>query len=580
MKKYLFVLFLLAGFGLVLGYLTVRDNNRLDSEVYLQTSESIRNLKLLSNDVDMLLLSSRLGSVPKHEQLSDAIFAVSEEFDNLRYDALFEEIEANPVLNDAVAEFDNALRTRQENIDQFIDSNAILKAAERELPARGLRVQEKLTNRQASSIVERSNATLSRFLITKDSISKGYLKTMLLELSALSNAVSPENKESLTAYIDQVDILLDYSVSTNIVYQQLSEQTSTDSLNRISNAYSNYHNQLIDNSNQLRNAWVVYGIVLLATLLYFAYQLRRSFVGLENKVSERTQEIERTLGDLRESQEQLIQSEKMASLGELAAGIAHEINTPLGYVSSNVDTLDRNLQNVDSLFSLLQSAYQEAKSPNRDNKKLSGHLSSALKLFAKNESVELLAESRDLLADNQHGLNEISELVLGLKDFVRLDRQETEPTDLNICLNNALRIGNSLLEKNRVEVARDFSAIPELRCTPSKINQVFLNVISNAAQAMSGSGGILKISSRYIDNQVQIRFEDQGIGMDETTLQKMFDPFFTTKPVGEGTGLGMSIAYKIMQSHNGHIDVSTQLNEGSVVTLFFPLQQTEISEAA
>ena len=186
---------------------------------------------------------------------------------------------------------------------------------------------------------------------------------------------------------------------------------------------------------------------------------------------------------------------------------------------------------------------------------------------------EVFDESQELLKDSNHGLKEISGLVQGLKDFSRLDRQSTEHIDVHNCIENSLKIAASKLRENQVTVEKNFATLPKITCTPSKLNQLFLNIITNAAYAMKESGGTLTVYTEKEDDNIEVYFKDEGVGMNEETLKKLFDPFFTTKPIGDGTGLGMSISYKIVRAHNGDITATSEPGKGTTFCITLPIEQ-------
>ncbi len=268
---------------------------------------------------------------------------------------------------------------------------------------------------------------------------------------------------------------------------------------------------------------------------------------LEKLVEERTGELNRALNELRAQQAHLIQSEKLASLGQMVAGVAHEINTPLGYANSNVETIKESLALVHKAGGLSEDAD------------------------------ERLIEADVLLEDAMHGLAQIDELVKSLKNFSRVDRSATELFDLNEGLDTSLKICQTSL-KGRITIEKDYqSDLPKVHCAPSQINQVFLNLINNGAQAIEGEG-VIRLSTRQVDDQVEIRVADTGCGMDAETQAHIFEPFFTTKPVGEGTGLGMSIVFRIIEDHGGRITLNSAPGEGAEFVIQLPLK-VAVSEA-
>ena len=257
----------------------------------------------------------------------------------------------------------------------------------------------------------------------------------------------------------------------------------------------------------------------------------------------------------------------------MVAGVAHEINTPLGYVSSNLDALKLNFSDLNPVIEQLGMVLLEARRKPQNRQKVTEELVRTLKAYEQTDTAALMQESTQLMNDGEYGLSEISKLVHSLKDFARLDRQSLDQVCLQTCIENSLTIASSQLRENAIRVVKQFSTTPKISCYPSKLNQVFLNIITNACQAMATNGGELIISLDQHQNHVVVRFQDQGHGMDEATRKQMFDPFFTSKPIGQGTGLGMSIAYKIIAAHQGQIEVDSTPDVGTTITISLPIHR-------
>jgi signal transduction histidine kinase len=303
--------------------------------------------------------------------------------------------------------------------------------------------------------------------------------------------------------------------------------------------------------------------------------IREQNVILETKVNERTlelsqanTELNQTLIDLKEAEGQLVEAEKMASLGQLTAGIAHEINNPINFVTSNITPLNRD---VDILIDFIQEMERIGLSDMSAEEKQ--------KLIdEQKEEMDydyLKMEIRQLLKGIQEGASRTSEIVKGLRVFSRLDEDDLKKADLNDGLDSTIIVINNLLS-NRIKLEKDYGDIPLIECYPGKLNQVFLNILSNAIYAIhkkfgEQEGGVLKITTSSSDTKVYIKIADNGIGMDEVTKKKIFEPFFTTKDVGEGTGLGMSIAYNTIRRHQGEIQINSTPGEGSEFILELPI---------
>lgn len=322
----------------------------------------------------------------------------------------------------------------------------------------------------------------------------------------------------------------------------------------------------------------VYTALLLAVLVYFAVRLRgshaalnRSYEVLEHRVEDRTRDLLRANEELKESQVQLVQAEKMSSLGQLVAGVMHEINTPLMYVRSNVETTAHSTSRLAEELAPASELAREVRREKRDRVAIKDGLR-ALGLTVDPEEVDIsFEEIATLSADTLEGIDQITELVQSLKDFSRLDRADEDWFDVREGLERTLTITRNLL-KYGVEVVRDFDEVPDIRCAPSRLNQVFINLVTNAAQAMEGQGR-LELRTRTTGEAVEITVSDSGCGIPEAHLEKILDPFFTTKPVGEGTGLGLSIVRTIVEEHEGHLDVSSVVGEGTRFTVTLPIDR-------
>lgn len=284
---------------------------------------------------------------------------------------------------------------------------------------------------------------------------------------------------------------------------------------------------------------------------------------MESSVERKNKKLSYTLKHLKQSQTQLIQSEKMASLGQMVAGVAHEINTPLGYVKGNVenikDVLDQIKKFIKSCDQLARIMTGEHDAVNEEE--LAEMLTSVSSMTNSLQTYSLLEEISDLFDDTLYGIEQISELVMGLKDFSRLDKARVKNININECINSALLISKNTL-KHRIDVIKQFSDLPPVKCSPSQINQVFLNLFTNAAQAIKKQGKLL-IKTYCENNQINVVVEDNGEGIDKNHLARIFDPFFTTKEIGQGTGMGLSISYKIIRDHGGIIKVASKPGVGT-----------------
>jgi signal transduction histidine kinase len=295
---------------------------------------------------------------------------------------------------------------------------------------------------------------------------------------------------------------------------------------------------------------------------------------LEKKVNERTLELqqsnealEKTLSELKDAQSQLVESEKMAGLGQLTAGIAHEINNPINFVTANIKPLQLDIDDLNEII----TKYEKL-DPNADIKEqLDG-----IEKFKKQIDLDFVqTEIKGLLSGIDEGAKRTAEIIRSLKNFSRLDESDTKPINLNEGIDSTFVLLRSTFPSN-LKVVKDYGDIPLVECLPGKINQVFMNIISNGIHAIKNKPEQreeeqIAVRTWQDGNTVKVSIKDTGSGMSEETKQKIFEPFFTTKDVGEGTGLGLSIVFRIIESHQGSIDVLSNVGEGTEFIITLPV---------
>ncbi|MEO0442560.1 MAG: ATP-binding protein [Pseudomonadota bacterium] len=574
MKKYLVVLFALIGFGLILIYQTVQHNLQYSEETHLKTTSSIRNLKLIDNNINITLFEIRHQGKSLFAQLEQAQSEFDTEFERLRSDLLGAEINKSQALATTIQQLVPSLERKQQSIMDFISKNETLTESNNEFlsaSAANSDFRNLVKNLSIGEEVNTLTINFYQFLRDGNEENKSKLNDSIAYVGVLIESSSEDDQALVFGYIKTLSDVIIGSAEAQSLFEQSVSAETTQYLNDLEAAYSRYRNEVLVKSESLQVFSAIYGVVLLAILLFFAYLLWKNYQNLEQEVVDRTAEIAQAYDDLKESQEQLIQKEKMASLGEMVAGIAHEINTPLGYVNSNIDAIKANVKEISEVLIGLDKIYQEAISPKQNSQRISNYLSTTIKNYLEIKNEDIHGENIQLLNDSSYGIEEISKLVVSLKDFARLDRKSSTEIDVHECIESALTIAVNHIKENHVAIVRDYGSLPNISCIPSKLNQLFLNVITNACQSMSQNGGNLDIKTHLNGSGIVIVFSDQGTGMDDNTIQKMFDPFFTSKPIGEGTGLGMSIAYKIIQAHKGDIQVSSVLGEGSSIAIQLPV---------
>jgi two-component system NtrC family sensor kinase len=309
--------------------------------------------------------------------------------------------------------------------------------------------------------------------------------------------------------------------------------------------------------------------------------IKEQNVMLEKKVAERTEELQSSntnlstaLQDLKDTQIQLVEAEKMASLGQLTAGIAHEINNPINFVKSNIRPLEMDIKDLIEIIDAYDTLHTTTDTD------IAGKLTEINKLKKQIDIDYVKDEIANLVKGIHDGAERTAEIVMGLRNFSRLDESEVKIVNIHEGIDSTLIILKNALPSNIV-IKKDFRAHGEIECFPGKLNQVFMNILSNGIQAIKEkehqeAEESITITTRDTEDKIVISIKDTGVGMTDEVRQKIFDPFFTTKDVGEGTGLGLSIVYKIIQKHEGKIEVVSSKGKGAefVISLYKVLPQS------
>ncbi|NNM80213.1 MAG: hypothetical protein HKM01_07145 [Gallionella sp.] len=397
-----------------------------------------------------------------------------------------------------------------------------------------------------------------------------------LVASSAQLQLAPEEFRDKTAKIATAVQALSEHIPVELdVFNQLEALTSGPRLVNMTLSFNNELDAIFQEKERYRIYLVYYAGALLILLGYLGLRLKAANQSLEHRVVKRTEELSDALKHLKESEAQLIQSEKMSSLGQMVAGVAHEINTPLAYVKNSLGRVAEQLPSLRSTIDHSEKLLLLLKAGDNPDE-LSREFKHTSMQIAALKQQHVIEELESLVKDGLFGTGQVAEIVGNLKDFSRLDRSKVSKFNLNDGLDSTLLLAKHLLKS--VEVHKKFSDLPEIVCSPSQLNQVFLNLITNAAQALPDEHGIITLSSRVEGDGVAVDVVDNGKGIPPDVLPKIFDPFFTTKEIGKGTGLGLSISYKIIRQHGGRITVDSRPELGTKFTVWLPLKPPAESE--
>lgn len=399
------------------------------------------------------------------------------------------------------------------------------------------------------------------------------------------------------ALLDAVEAVLTSKDRIADLSARLREVPFASSSDRLAAAADGLYRDTLASVGRARTLLAIYAVLLLGAAAVIAFRLSQSYrslnrvnaeleslnSSLEQRVAERTEALEAALRELKESHVQLVQAEKMSSLGQLVAGISHEINTPLLYLANNAELLRERIGALDAFIRRSDAAFKLRAEDYPDRRAYQVALANALKqlhaTLVEDDLIASVEEAGELLDDSSAGLEDLTEMAQGLKDFSRLDRAPVESFDVNAGLERSLLIARSAL-KHKANVGKFYGEIPEIRCAPSQLNQVFLNLLTNAAQAIEEHGEIVVRTEMRGEDHVAITISDTGCGIPPENLAKICDPFFTTKTVGTGTGLGLSIVDQIVTAHGGTLEIESEPGRGSAFTLVLPIAGADAGQGA
>jgi two-component system NtrC family sensor kinase len=381
-------------------------------------------------------------------------------------------------------------------------------------------------------------------------------------LKTLLSQAAPSLAEQGKAMLSHVDVILAHREMGRDLLVKATSLPTVPAVDALSDAYSRKHAQTLAVQQRYKQALVAYAILLLVLLSYAGWILFRNFrsLGADNKNLKQVNDDTQLL---------LIQSAKMSAIGQMVAGIAHEINTPLAYVKATFEVLRELLQGAQQQAG--QAAFAQCltePTPERDKMLVAAGRGDSADDNSLHEDIE------NLLDDGMHGIDQISKLIMSLKNFSRIDKAKRSDFAVHEGLNSSLTIARYML-KNTVDIRKEYQAdMPMIQGSPSQINQVFLNIITNAAQAMSGrkERGLVTLRTSHDGSDcVRVDIEDNGSGIQPHVLPRIFDTFFTTKGVGEGSGAGLAICKRIVNSHGGRIEVKSEVGVGTTFSVFLPI---------
>lgn len=554
----------------------------------VRVGEQLRDIKQFDAELNLHVLRSKNDLDHNYDSLAsllDSLNKVQLSLDDLAHSA------GEDLLKAPTQALKEALEEKTELVESFKTQNSVIRNSIRYLPQAARRLEDLsrqpgVSSGEMGAIRNETSHLVSDiwyFTQVADQVAEKRVQGTLDQLESLNAGRSGPLAVQVNLLVMHGRAIVEQSARMQELLVKISAVPTAQRTDELWQEFE----KVFEDAAVVRDRWriglIVYSTILLVLLVVEGIKLIQSYRSLnlantalkqanetlELRVKERTAGLSQALERLKESQLQLVQASKMASLGQMVAGIAHEINTPLAYINNSLQVASGRMTDINMLVTEVTEAMHLLSNDDTTEEALHdqfGRLDEITTAFVEMDAIQ---ELETLMADGLHGIEHISEIITNLKNFSRLDRSRVDELDVNDGIRSTLKIARNVVKKHDVRML--LGKVPKIRCSPSQINQVLLNLITNACQATSEDRGHVFIITRGYKDSVRIDVVDDGGGIDPDTQDKIFDPFFTTKKVGEGTGLGLSIVYRIVAEHGGQISVKSRVGVGTKFSVLLPI---------
>ena len=549
---------------------------------YYQALDDLRKLQQIDVTINASILKSRFGLSANYDSLVADWASFYSSLTQTQKDLQNAIQQRNPGITQQFTELQKIIDKKENEVEQFKSKLSVLQNSLRYFPivTNGLIQDLDAIQRLDRILSQKLESLLQQILIYslngREDLRPSII-TSLNRLSVSSQGLTGELNDRLVNITKHAETIIRVQTEISLLVQESLNQPSGSAIDRLIVDYEIYHKQILQDSNNYRLILyaLMIGLFVYVVILFQARQkshyLKLSNERLEYQVRDRTQALETTLQDFQQSQAQLIQAEKMSGLGQLVAGIAHEVNNPINFIYGNIKPAQQYTNDLFELLNLYTIHYPQ---PHPEIQEMI-------------EEIDLGFMSQDLkklLTSMKFGADRIRDLVLSLRNFSRLDEADRKQANLHEGIDSTILILQHRLKSKgnyeEIQLIYDYGELPIVNCYPGQINQVLMNILANGIDALEEACEkdnsfipSIQICTQSIDeNRVQIQIIDNGPGIPRAVLDRIFDPFYTTKPIGQGTGLGLSISYQIIvEKHGGTLECFSEQGQGTEFRIRLPL---------